>query len=123
MSAPRARASEVERATEVFFALGDVTRMSLLRRLGDGSPLSIAQLTEGTEVTRQAVTKHLRVLEGCGLVSNARRGREVRYALEPARLEAARSFLDRLSAEWDQALARLRAMVETDEDDPRRSRK
>jgi DNA-binding transcriptional ArsR family regulator len=123
MVAARPRSSEVERATDVFFALGDGTRMALIRRLGAEPALSIAQLTEGTQVTRQAVTKHLRVLESCGLVSNVRRGREVRYALEAARIDAARTFLDRLSTEWDQALSRLRALVEDDPKKPRDPRK
>jgi len=86
--------------------------MRLLARLCDCGPLSIARLTDGSEVTRQAVAKHLRALEGAGLVRGVRSGRERRWALEPARIAEAHGYLDQISARWDQALERLRAYVE-----------
>jgi DNA-binding transcriptional ArsR family regulator len=96
----------------VFAALGDPTRLALVARLCSGGPLSIARLTEGAGVTRQAVTKHLQVLEGAGLVRGRRTGRESLWALEPRRLEAARRYLEVISRRWDDALERLRASVE-----------
>jgi DNA-binding transcriptional ArsR family regulator len=96
----------------VFAALGDPTRLSLLSRLSDGEPRSIAALSSDSSLTRQAVTKHLRVLEGAGLVRSLRAGRETRFAYRPDRVEAAKAYLDRVSAQWDAALERLRALVE-----------
>jgi len=99
----------------VFAALGDETRLRLVVRLCDEGPQSIAKLTEGSEVTRQAVTKHLRVLEDAGVVRGSREGRESVWEIEPRRLEAARRSLDLISARWDSAIERLRAMVEREE--------
>jgi len=98
----------------VFAALGDQTRLALIARLSAGSALSISRLTEGTEVTRQAVTKHLRVLQNAGLVTEIRRGRETLFSLEPARVVEARRSLESISRQWDEALARLRAFVENE---------
>ena len=99
-------------AAVLFAALGDETRLRMVARLGTEGPMSIARLTEGTEVTRQAVTKHLHVLEGAGLVRGARHGRETVWELEPTQLDEARRYLDRISAQWDQALDRLKRFVE-----------
>lgn len=96
---------------EVFAALGDETRLELVRRLIE-RPLSATALSERAPVTRQAITKHLRVLEGAGLVTHERLGREVLYAVDGRRLVEAREMLDAISADWDRALARLRAVVE-----------
>jgi DNA-binding transcriptional ArsR family regulator len=96
-----------------FAALGDATRLSVLARLAQGEPQSIARLTAGTRLTRQAVTKHLRVLQGAGVVRAVRTGRESRFELEPAPLDDLRDYLDRVSRQWDAALARLKALVET----------
>ena len=104
--------SRPEAAAEVFFALGDGTRLSVVRRLASGGALSATALSDGAKVTRQAIVKHLQVLEGAGLVSHEKRGREVLYCLEPARLADARSYLDSVSASWDRAIERLRAVVE-----------
>jgi len=81
-------------------------------RLCAGGPMSIARLTAGTHVTRQAVTKHLRVLADAGLVRGRRRGRQSLWVLEPRRLEAARRYLDLISKRWDDTLGRLKAAVE-----------
>jgi DNA-binding transcriptional ArsR family regulator len=99
----------------VFAALGDETRLRLVARLCDEGPQSIAKLTDGSEVTRQAVTKHLRVLEDAGVVRGTRDGRESVWQIEPRRLETARRSLDLISARWDSAIERLRAMVEHEE--------
>ena len=99
----------------VFAALGDETRLRLVARLCDEGPQSIAKLTDGSDVTRQAVTKHLRVLEGAGVVRGSREGRESVWEIEPRRLEEARRSLDLISARWDTAIERLRAMVEREE--------
>jgi DNA-binding transcriptional ArsR family regulator len=96
----------------LFAALGDETRLRVVARLCDEGPLSITQLTGGTAVTRQAVTKHLRVLEGAGLVHGSREGRESVWQLETARLDEARRLLDVISKEWDDRLERLRRFVE-----------
>jgi DNA-binding transcriptional ArsR family regulator len=97
----------------IFAALGDRTRLSLLSRLSDGEPRSIAALSADSDLTRQAVTKHLHVLQDVGLVSSIRVGRESRFAYRPEPLRAARSYLEQVSAQWDDALARLRMFVET----------
>jgi DNA-binding transcriptional ArsR family regulator len=96
----------------VFAALGDRTRLSLLMTLSDGRTRSIAALSADTELTRQAVTKHLHVLEDAGLVSSVRVGRESRFAYRPEPITDARSYLDAVSAQWDDALSRLRSFVE-----------
>lgn len=96
----------------VFAALADRTRLSLLMTLSDGRTRSIATLSADTRLTRQAVTKHLRVLEHAGLVLSARAGRESRFAYRPEPLAAARTWIDAVSAHWDEALARLKAHVE-----------
>ena len=95
----------------VFAALGDETRLRLLARLSQG-PLSISGLTAGTSITRQGVTKHLRVLAGAGLVRGSRRGKESVWRLERRRLEEARRSLEQISRQWDVSLAKLKLFVE-----------
>jgi DNA-binding transcriptional ArsR family regulator len=112
MSLHRAGWREVSRAAPVFAALGDETRLALVARLSSEGPLSITRLTDGSAVTRQAVTKHLDVLATAGLVSDVRRGRERIWELELEQMEAARTYLERVSKRWDQALDRLRKFVE-----------
>jgi DNA-binding transcriptional ArsR family regulator len=99
-------------AAPVFSALGDRTRLRLVARLSGVGPMSISRLTEGTRITRQAVTKHLRVMQDAGLVRSARHGRESVWQLERRRLEDARRWLDAVSRHWDEALERLRKFVE-----------
>jgi len=114
-SSPRSGAASVSKLrvqAPVFAALGDETRLSLVARLSGGAMLSITELTNGAGVTRQAITKHLRVLEGAGIVRGLRRGRESLYQLSPEPLDEARRALDVISRQWDQTLARLKAFVE-----------
>lgn len=108
----RSRLATLRSRASVFAALGDETRLAVLAKLCGGEAWSISRLTEGTGLTRQAVTKHLRVLEDAGVVHSTRSGRESLFALEPRSLEDARSYLDQVSRQWDDALARLKAHVE-----------
>ena len=96
----------------IFAALADETRLALIAKLCDGRACSIAQLTEGTRLTRQAITKHLRVLEGARIVHSVRAGRESLFELDPAPIREVREYADLISEQWDQALARLKAFVE-----------
>ncbi|MGE7955461.1 ArsR/SmtB family transcription factor [Pseudomonas sp. NPDC089530] len=97
----------------IFAALGDETRLRLVVLLCGGGALSISQLTLGTAISRQAVTKHLRVLAQAGLVRDAKLGRERLWAFEPARLVEARHSLEVISQQWDHALGQLQAFVES----------
>jgi len=92
--------------------LGDETRLSLIGRLSNGPPQSISRLAEGSMLTRQAITKHLRVLEGAGVVRSIRIGRESVFAFRPEPLRELRSYLERVSEQWDDTLARLKSFVE-----------
>jgi len=107
--------AQTRNAAPVFAALGDPIRLQLVVRLSTGEALSITQLSGGATVTRQAVTKHLHVLADAGVVRGFRQGREQLWELDPHQLRAARQCLDRISTEWDQALARLKAFVEKEE--------
>ncbi len=111
-----ARSAEIpatKRSALVFAALGDETRLRLIARLCDDTPMSIASLTEGMKVTRQGITKHLHVMETAGLVRNSRAGRESIWQLEPKPIEEARHYLELISRQWDDALGRLRNFVES----------
>jgi DNA-binding transcriptional ArsR family regulator len=112
----RAAAVTLTGSAPVFAALGDSTRIRLVARLCNDGPLSIMRLSKGAGVTRQAITKHLEVLAGAGLVRDNRIGRERIWELEPKPLEKARRCLDDISGQWDAAIARLRAHVEDDHD-------
>jgi DNA-binding transcriptional ArsR family regulator len=92
--------------------LGDKTRLRIVSRLCDDGPMSIAMLTAGSNVTRQAITKHLRVMARAGLVRGTRHGRESIWQLDQRRLKEACHYLDLISKQWDEALARLREFVE-----------
>jgi DNA-binding transcriptional ArsR family regulator len=114
---PRLKASAlkspaIRSVAPIFAALGDETRLRLVAVLCAGSALSIAQLTSGTEITRQAVTKHLHVLAEAGLVRHVKVGRERRWEFEPAHVDEARRSLDRIARQWDFALSRLKLAVE-----------
>jgi len=105
-----------------FAALGDETRLALVAKLSDGRRYSISQLSDaqpfggsnngGSKLTRQAITKHLRVLERVGMVRCQREGRESRFAFDPRPVMEMREYLEKVSAEWDAALGRLKAFVE-----------
>lgn len=99
-------------AAPLFAALGDETRLQLLSRLCSGGPRSITELSRSSAVSRQAITKHLDVLSGAGLVRSRRHGRERIWELEPQRLQDARQYLEGISRQWDAALGRLKAFVE-----------
>ncbi|MEP6962356.1 MAG: metalloregulator ArsR/SmtB family transcription factor [Acidobacteriota bacterium] len=101
-------------STAVFAALGDKTRLRLVSRLCAHGPMSITGLTAGSKVTRQAITKHLIVMEKAGLVHGTRHGRETRWQLEQRRLREAGRQLELISAQWDKALGRLKSFVEVD---------
>ena len=101
-------------SAHLFAALGDETRLRLISRLSREGPMSITRLTAGSCVTRQAITKHLRVIERASLARSIRQGRERVWQLQPQRLEEARRYLDVISRQWDDALARLRHFLEND---------
>ena len=115
MSRSHAGGTKLIEAAPLFAALGDETRLSLVARLCAGGPQSIVRLTEGAAVSRQAVTKHLVALAQAGLVRSRREGRSRVWAIQAGRLTEASRYLDQISAQWDQAIGRLRALVETDE--------
>lgn len=117
-------AEGTRRRADLFAALGDPTRLSLLAGLAERGPASVSALSSGAGLTRQGISKHLRVLERVGLVQGARVGRESRYACTREGLDEARRYLDEVSARWDEALARLRLLVEEPDPelDARRSR-
>src|ERR1700751_2494200 len=110
-SRPKRRAELKGRAL-VFAALGDETRLALIRKLSNGPPQSISRLTQGSTLTRQAITKHLRVLEGAGVVQSVRVGRESRFEFRLEPLKELQSYLERVSDQWEDALARLKSFVE-----------
>src|SRR5262245_10389523 len=112
MSSRRSRSTALKTRASLFAALGDETRLSVLARLCNGRPQSISRLTAGTNLSRQAVTKHLRVLADAGVVRSIRVGRESLFEFEPQPIEEVRAYLDQLSRQWDDALARLKAHVE-----------
>jgi DNA-binding transcriptional ArsR family regulator len=106
------RRAELKGRASVFAALGDETRLSLIGKLSNGPPQSISRLAENSTLTRQAITKHLRVLEGVGVVQSARVGRESLFEFRPEPLKELRSYLDRVSDQWDHTLARLKSFVD-----------
>ncbi len=112
MSKPETTAPVDASTVSVFAALGDQTRLELIMRLSDGHPKSIVQLTEGTGLTRQAVTKHLKVLSGAGVVASHREGRETQFVFQPTPLLDAQAYLANVSDQWDRTLARLKRLVE-----------
>ncbi|MDX8355587.1 metalloregulator ArsR/SmtB family transcription factor [Cognatiyoonia sp. IB215182] len=95
-----------------FAALGDPRRLAIVTRLQQQDALSISALCEGTDVSRQAISKHLKTLAEAQLVSSERTGRETRFSLEPARLRAATAFLNQVALKWDDALNRLKSHLE-----------
>jgi DNA-binding transcriptional ArsR family regulator len=113
---PRASIARLVDAAPVFAALGDATRLQIVERLCASGPQSIVRLTDGVKVSRQAVTKHLHALADAGLVRSTRDGRERIWEIQTAPLAEAHRYLDQISAQWDQAIDRLRALVEVDDE-------
>jgi DNA-binding transcriptional ArsR family regulator len=111
-SAQARLARQSPNAALVFAALGDPTRLALVVRLCDGSRCSIAQLSHDQPLTRQAISKHLRVLEDAHVVRSERAGRESLYVLDPKPIESLRSYIELVSRQWDAALSRLKSFVE-----------
>jgi DNA-binding transcriptional ArsR family regulator len=103
---------ELRLAAPVFAALGDANRMRIVARLSDRGPMSISHLATGAGVTRQAITRHLHVLEGAGLVHGTRQGREIIFELDTRCLSETVRKLDLIARRWDEALDRLRLFVE-----------
>jgi DNA-binding transcriptional ArsR family regulator len=112
MIRPRAAAAKLSDAAPVFTALGDETRLRIVGRLCREGPLSISRLTDGSSMSRQAVTKHLRVLSEAGVARSRRSGRERIWEVESRRLADVRQYLGEISEQWDEALARLQRLVE-----------
>jgi DNA-binding transcriptional ArsR family regulator len=118
MVVPRSRASAAARVSDaapLFAALGDETRLHIVARLCEGGPLSIMRLTDGSKVSRQAITKHLVALSNVGLVRSERAGRERIWQLQTRRLAEVRRYLDQISGQWDASLGRLKALVEKEQ--------
>jgi DNA-binding transcriptional ArsR family regulator len=107
--------ARVAQAAPIFAALGDATRLQIVARLCDAGPQSIVRLAAGAAVSRQAVTKHLHALEKAGLIRGSRVGRERIWELRTRRLSEARRYLDQISDQWDAAIQRLRALVESEQ--------
>src|SRR5436189_5850972 len=105
--------STLRNSAPIFAALGDETRLRLIAVLCAGGAMSIAQLTSGTEITRQAVTKHLHVLADAGMLHDVKVGRERRWELETTQLEEARRSLELIGQQWDRALNKLKMAVES----------
>jgi len=109
---PSRKAAKRTVPAPVFAALGDETRLALVAKLCGAEPRSISQLAAGSKLTRQAITKHLRVLERARIVRSVRAGRESLFELDPAPIEELKKYLDLVSEQWDQALSRLKKLVE-----------
>ncbi len=103
---------KTEQQAHIFAALGDPTRLKLVSKLIDGKLHSISSLTVDTRITRQAITKHLAVLENVGLVSSLKTGRENLYELNPKPLESLQEYLDIIASQWDNTLHDLKTFVE-----------
>ncbi len=108
----RGSAARSRTRAPVFAALGDETRLALVVKLSGGQSRSISQLTEGSRLTRQAITKHLRVLEKAGIVRGVRHGRESRFQFDPEPIVGIKEYLEFVSQQWDEALGRLKVFVE-----------
>src|ERR1700722_17640048 len=107
------RANAVSKAAPIFSALGDPVRLAIVARLSKDGPLPTIELKQcASGVSRQGVTKHLRVLEEVGLVESDRVGRDRQWRLQPEKFVTMHDTLDRLSAQWDDRLERLRTFVE-----------
>ena len=113
MSQRNGRATALVTTAPLFAALGDETRMNIVARLCKAGPSSISELTDGTQVTRQAITKHLHVLAEAGLVLDTKVGRERIFELQPDKLVLVRRAIEDISSRWTEALDRIRQLVES----------
>lgn len=104
----------LRQAVPIFSALGDETRLRLIAVLGAGGAMSIAQLTAGTDITRQGVTKHLQILAEAGLVHHVKVGRERLWEFNPAQLDEAKRTLELIAQQWDHALNKLKLALEAE---------
>lgn len=104
----------LQKRAQVFAALGDETRLSLVKTLVDGEAHSIAELAEGSPITRQAITKHLKVLEDAGIVHSSRSGRQALFRFDPKPMDELQVYIEELSVQWDQRLSRLKNFLEED---------
>jgi DNA-binding transcriptional ArsR family regulator len=109
---PRNATARLLAAAPVFAALGDETRLRIVDRLSHQGPMPVVELTEGTNMSRQAVSKHLGALQDAGLLRSARVGRQRIWELEPKGLDQVQRQLEKISRQWDEAIERLRAFVE-----------
>ena len=109
---PKPTKRNLTSAALLFAALGDPTRLMLVRQLSEGGPASISVLAEQQDMTRQGVTKHLQVLAAAGIIDGSRQGRELVWTLNPKRLAEGRRHLDVIAAGWDEALERFKKLVE-----------
>ena len=109
---PKPTKTNLTSAALLFAALGDPTRLMLMRQLAEGGPASISVLAEQQDMTRQGVTKHLQVLAAAGVIDGSRQGREQVWTLNPKRLAEGRRHLDVIAAGWDEALERFKKLVE-----------
>ena len=109
---PKPTKRNLTSAALLFAALGDPTRLMLVRQLSEGGPASISVLAEQQDMTRQGVTKHLQVLAAAGIIDGSRQGREQVWTLNPKRLAEGRRHLDVIAAGWDEALERFQKLVE-----------
>jgi len=107
-----AESTGAESASAVFAALADPTRRALLELLAAHGEVTATGLAGRLPVTRQAVVKHLAVLDAAGLVAGTRVGREVRYAVRPSTVERTARWLATLAADWDRRLARIKRLAE-----------
>ena len=111
-SATLRKKKSLDNCASIFAALGDEMRLRLIAVLCVGGAMSITQLTAGTDITRQAITKHLDVLAAAGLVRDVKVGRERLWEFEPAQLDEERRSLEAIAQQWDHALAKLKLAVE-----------
>src|SRR5829696_3283928 len=110
---PHRTAAGAAASAAIFAALGDETRLGLIARLSDDGPLSIASLADGFDMSRQAISKHLRVMNDAGIATSGRRGRETVWQLEPRALADATKYLQMISKDWDDKLRQLKRLVES----------
>jgi DNA-binding transcriptional ArsR family regulator len=114
MSQDHVSAADMRKAAPLFAALGDPVRLAMVARLSGDGPLATIELKRDTGVSRQAITKHLQVLENAGLVKSDRVGRDRQWRMQVSQVTAARGYLDQISKQWDLRLERLKAIVEAE---------